>query len=62
LGLSGVKLVISNQHSGLVAALRRAFQGASHQRCRVHYADVWIMPMSRRKLLTVNGFAWVTSA
>src|SRR5207342_1070272 len=37
-GLSGVRLVISDQHAGLVAALRRCFQGAGHQRCRVHFA------------------------
>ena len=37
-GLSGVRLVISDQHAGLVAALRRCFQGAAHQRCRVHFA------------------------
>ena len=37
-GLSGVKLVISDQHAGLVKALRRCFQGAGHQRCRVHFA------------------------
>jgi putative transposase len=37
-GLGGVKLVISDQHAGLVAALRRSFQGAAHQRCRVHFA------------------------
>jgi putative transposase len=37
-GLSGVRLVISDQHAGLIAALRRTFQGASHQRCRVHFA------------------------
>jgi putative transposase len=37
-GLGGVRLVISDQHAGLVAALRRIFQGASHQRCRVHFA------------------------
>jgi transposase-like protein len=36
-GLAGVQLVISDQHAGLVAALRRSFQGASHQRCRVHF-------------------------
>lgn len=36
-GLGGVRLVISDQHAGLVAALRRSFQGASHQRCRVHF-------------------------
>src|SRR3954451_2030907 len=37
-GLSGVRLVISDQHAGLVAALKRSFQGAAHQRCRVHFA------------------------
>jgi transposase-like protein len=37
-GLGGVQLVISDQHAGLVAALRRSFQGAGHQRCRVHFA------------------------
>ena len=37
-GLTGVRLVISDQHAGLVAALRRSFQGAAHQRCRVHFA------------------------
>jgi transposase-like protein len=37
-GLHGVRLVISDQHAGLVAALRRSFQGAGHQRCRVHFA------------------------
>ncbi len=36
-GLHGVRLVISDQHAGLVAALTRAFQGAGHQRCRVHF-------------------------
>jgi putative transposase len=37
-GLGGVKLVISDQHAGLVKALRRCFQGVVHQRCRVHFA------------------------
>jgi putative transposase len=37
-GLTSVRLVISDQHAGLVAALRRVFQGAGHQRCRVHFA------------------------
>jgi transposase-like protein len=36
-GLAGVRLVVSDQHAGLVAALRRGFQGAAHQRCRVHF-------------------------
>jgi transposase-like protein len=37
-GLAGVRLVISDQHAGLVAALTRSFQRAAHQRCRVHFA------------------------
>jgi transposase-like protein len=37
-GLGGVRLVISDQHAGLVAALKRSFQGSGHQRCRVHFA------------------------
>ena len=36
-GLGGVKLVISDQHAGLVAAIARAMRGSSHQRCRVHF-------------------------
>jgi putative transposase len=37
-GLSGVDLVVSDDHEGLKAAIARHFQGASHQRCQVHYA------------------------
>jgi transposase-like protein len=37
-GLSGVKLVVSDDHEGLKSAIARHFQGASHQRCQVHYA------------------------
>jgi transposase-like protein len=33
-----MRLVISDQHAGLVAALGRSFQGVAHQRCRVHFA------------------------
>jgi transposase-like protein len=35
-GLKGVVFVISDQHSGLVEAAARHFQGASWQRCQVH--------------------------
>ena len=35
-GLAGVKLVISDAHSGLRSAIRTKFQGATWQRCRVH--------------------------
>jgi putative transposase len=37
-GLGGVRLVISDAHDGLTKAVRRVFQGASWQRCRVHFA------------------------
>ncbi|MEV0227848.1 IS256 family transposase [Streptomyces sp. NPDC050704] len=36
-GLSGVRLVITDQHSGLVAAVRKVMLGAAWQRCRVHF-------------------------
>src|ERR687885_2493598 len=36
-GLSGVKLVISDAHRGLVAAIGAALPGAAWQRCRTHY-------------------------
>jgi transposase-like protein len=36
-GLSGVQLVISDDHSGLVDAIAATVPGASWQRCRTHY-------------------------
>jgi transposase-like protein len=52
-GLTGVKLVISDQHAGLVAALRRCFQGAAHQRCRVHFARnlLALIPKSHKDMV-----------
>ncbi len=35
-GLGGVRLVISDAHAGLKAAIARVFAGASWQRCKVH--------------------------
>jgi transposase-like protein len=37
-GLQGVRLVISDDHAGLRAAIARHFQGAGWQRCQVHFA------------------------
>ena len=60
-GLGGVRLVISDAHDGLKAAIRKCFQGASWQRCRVHYARIdrpsgsgssgqsWVVFRSRRR-------------
>jgi transposase-like protein len=36
-GLTGVQLVISDAHQGLVGAIAGVLQGASWQRCRVHW-------------------------
>ena len=36
-GLTGVQLVISDAHRGLTAAVAAVLQGASWQRCRVHF-------------------------
>jgi putative transposase len=36
-GLKGVQLVVSDDHEGLKSAVSRHFQGASWQRCQVHY-------------------------
>src|SRR3546814_18300846 len=35
--MDGVKLVISDAHTGLIAAIETVFQGSSWQRCRVHF-------------------------
>ena len=45
-GLNGVRLVISDAHSGLKTSIARVFNGASWQRCKVHLA--------RNILATVN--------
>lgn len=37
-GLTGVRLVTSDAHAGLVEAVRANFPGTSWQRCRTHYA------------------------
>lgn len=37
-GLSGVKLLTSDAHAGLVAAIAATIPGAGWQRCRTHYA------------------------
>ena len=36
-GLKGLKYLVSDDHKGLVNALRRSFQGIKWQRCQVHF-------------------------
>jgi transposase-like protein len=47
-GLSGVRLVVSDDHEGLVAAIRRCFQGVLWQRCQKHYQDNVLALVSRK--------------
>ncbi len=55
-GLKGVELVVSDDHEGLKAAIFRHFQGASHQRCQVHYTRnlLGMIGASRRKELAAD--------
>lgn len=46
-GLSGVRLVISDAHEGLRAAIRKTLQGSSWQRCRVHYVRNLMAPVPK---------------
>lgn len=55
-GLRGVRLVTSDDHAGLRAAIDRCFQGASWQRCQVHYQRnlMGMVGASKRKELVAD--------
>ena len=40
-GLCTPRLVVSDAHAGLVAAIRKGFPGASWQRCKVHFMRIF---------------------
>jgi transposase-like protein len=46
-GLAGVRLVISDAHEGLRAAITKTLQGSSWQRCRVHYVRNLLAPVPK---------------
>jgi len=46
-GLSGVRLVISDAHEGLNGAIAAVLQGASWQRCRVHFMRNALAPVPK---------------
>lgn len=48
-GLTGVKLVTSDDHKGLRAAIARHFQGAAWQRCQVHFMRNLLGRVARNK-------------
>jgi putative transposase len=66
-GLDGVKLVISDAHSGLTKAIRRQLQGCVWQRCRVHFARnlLQCVPRAHQGMVTAalrSVFAQETAA
>ena len=52
-GLSGVKLVVSDAHAGLKAAIASVLQGAAWQRCRVHFVRdaLAVVPKSAQEMV-----------
>jgi len=48
-GIEGVEYVVSDDNKGLVKALKRTFQGASWQRCQVHFIRNFMSKFSRRR-------------
>ena len=52
-GLSGVRLITSDDHGGLVNAARRHFQGISWQRCQFHFTKniLDMTPKKERRLI-----------
>jgi putative transposase len=49
-GVAGVEMTVSDEHLGLVQALKRYFPHAAHQRCTVHYM--------RNALAHVSSTTW----
>ena len=49
-GVAGVEMTVSDEHLGLVQALKRYFPHAAHQRCTVHYL--------RNALAHVSSMTW----
>jgi len=62
-GLHGVAFVVSDEHKGLVGAVRRCFQGATWQRCQVHFGrNVLSHTPSRHKAALAEGLKRVFRA
>jgi putative transposase len=55
-GLRGVKLVISDAHEGLKAAIAKVLTGAAWQRCRVHFMRNVLAHAGRQGRRVVSAF------
>lgn len=64
-GLTGVRYAVSDEHQGVVTALRRFFPEAAHQRCQVHYLRNALSkvssPRTQQQLLAALRDAWSAS-
>ena len=54
-GLSGVRLVVSDAHRGLIHAIERGFPGACWQRCKVHFMRNILAHVPKRDQKTFAG-------
>ena len=62
-GLKGVILVVSDDHSGLRAAITRCFDGARWQRCQFHFMRNVLKPIRKRDQAEVADLLrWVYEA
>jgi transposase-like protein len=52
-GLRGLRLIISDAHSGIRAAIARRFQGVSWQRCQVHFVRELLKTISWKQFAAV---------
>ena len=55
-GLDAVRLVTSDHHAGIIKAVKKHFQGASWQRCQVHFSKnaCGLVPRKARKELAAD--------
>jgi transposase-like protein len=53
-GMGSVKLVVSDAHGGIRAAIKRHLQGAAWQRCRVHFKREMGRKVSYKRLKEMN--------
>lgn len=59
-GLSGVRLVVSDAHEGLKAAVQKLF-GATWQRCKVHFMRNALASVPKQQRQMVAAVAWYMS-
>ena len=54
-GLKGVRLITSDAHGGIIAAMDRYFQGVAWQRCQVHFKREILKAVSYKRYRELKG-------